>query len=196
MKNFVIVLSMLLFLTSGCAWTPQTVALKPEIQLGASTGDKGQWRPVMLNVVDERPRTTVGMRAVKGMGAEITVQGDLTKIVQTAIADGLQRQGFDITSNKTSDGRELRVEIRNLDYGVTMGFWAGSLRTECGLKAVCIIGANRPYEHLYRGEHQESVQVVQGAEANERYLNDALSQAINSLLQDNQLIQSLKQNKI
>jgi uncharacterized lipoprotein len=191
MKNSLIVLLTLLVLISGCAWTPQAVALKPDILLTGSS--KGQGRNVFLNVVDERPRSTLGTRAVKGMGAELTVQGDLKDIVRTSVASGLQDQGFVVTSTMPKDGRELRVEIRNLDYGVTMGFWAGSLRTECGLKAVCIIGSNRPYERLYRGEHQESVQVVQGAGANERYLNDALSQAINSLLQDPQLIQSLTQ---
>jgi uncharacterized lipoprotein len=189
MQTLWVVLSVLVILTSGCAWTPQAVVLKPEIQ--PATDSIGQGRSVLLTVVDERPRTTLGTRAVKGMGAEITLQGDLTNVVRTAVAEGLQQQGFVVSSNKPPDGRELRVEIRNLDYGVTMGFWAGSLRTECSLKGICIIGSNRPYEQLYRGEYQESVQVVQSAEANEKYLNIALSEAINSLLRDQQLKQAL-----
>jgi uncharacterized lipoprotein len=189
MKKSLFILAGLVVFASSCAWTPQTVTLRPEIQ--TTLESVGQGRAILLTVVDERPRTTVGTRAVKGMGAEITVQGDLTNIVRTALSDGLQRQGFVVTSEKPADGRELRVEIRNLDYGVTMGFWAGSLRTECSLKAICIIGSKRPYEQLYRGEHQESVQVVQGAEANEGYLNSALSNAINSLLQDPRLSQAL-----
>ena len=191
MKKSLIVLAMLAVLTPACAFTPQAVVLKPEIQ--PTLGSNGQGRTVLLTVVDERPRNTLGTRGVKGMGAELTVQGDLTNVVRTAIADGLQRQGFVITSDKPTDGRELRVEIRNLDYGVTSGFWAGSLRTECGLKAICIIGSARPYEKLYRGEHQESVQVVQSAEANEKYLNSTISKAINSLLQDPQLSHCLAQ---
>lgn len=191
MKKSVIVFSVLVVLISGCAWTPQAVVLKPEIQ--STLGSIGQGRVVLLTVVDERPRSTLGTRAARGIGAELTVQGDLTNVVRTAIADGLQHQGFVITSDKPADGREIRVEIRNLDYGVTVGFFAGTLRTECGLKAVCIIGSTRPYEQLYRGEHQESVQVVQSAEANEQYLNSALSKAINLLLQDPLLSQSLTQ---
>lgn len=191
MNKSLIILAMLAVLTPACVWTPQAVILKPEIQ--PIHGSIGQGRTVLLTVVDERPRTTLGTRAVKGMGAELTVQGDLTSVVRTALADGLQLQGFVITSDKPADGRELRVEIRNLDYGVTMGFWAGSLRTECGLKAICLINSKRHYEHLYRGEHQESVQVVQSAEANEKYLNIALSKAINLLLQDPQLSHCLAQ---
>ena len=190
MKKSLIVLSMLLVLTSGCAFTPQTAALKPDIQ--TTIPSVGNGRTVFLNVADERPRSTLGTRGA-GMGADITVQGDLKNIVETAIANGLQSQGFEITFDKPSDSRELRVEIRNLDYRVTLGFFVDTLRTECGLKAVCIIGSNRPYEHLYLGEHQESLMVYPSAEANEKYLNIALSKAINSLLQDPLLIQSLTQ---
>ena len=161
------------------------MVLKPDIQ--ATPSSVGQGQPVLLTVADERPRSTLGTRAAKGVGAEISLQGDLVTVVREAVSNGLQRQGFTPTSEKAADGRELRVEIRNLDYGVTVGFWSGTLRTECGLKAVCILGSNRPYEKLYRGEFEESVQVVQTAEANETYINTALSRALNALLQDPQL---------
>jgi uncharacterized lipoprotein len=191
MKKSVIVLALLTVLIQACAFTPQAVSLKPEIE--PPLGSTVQGQSVYLNVVDERPRQTLGTRSVKGLGAEITVAGDLANTVRTAIADGLQRQGFKITPNKPTDGRELRVEIRNLEYGVTQGFWAGTLRAECGLKAICIIGSSRPYEKIFRGEHIEKIQVVQGGQANERYINSAISKAINLLLQDSQLIYCLEQ---
>jgi uncharacterized lipoprotein YajG len=189
--NSLIVVAVLAVLVPACAFTPQAVVVKPEIQptLGATV----QGQTVYVTVVDERPRLNLGTRSVKGAGAELTVGGDLTNIVRTAVADGLQRQGFKVTPNKPADGRELRVEVRNLDYGVTQGFWAGTLRTECGLKAICIIGSARPYERLYRGEHMEQVQLVQGNQANERYINSAISRAINLLLQDSELIHCLAQ---
>jgi uncharacterized lipoprotein YajG len=190
MKKSLIVLAMLAVLTPACTLTPQAVVLKPEIQ--PTLGSNGQGRAVLLTVVDERPRNILGTRGIN-VGAEITVQGDFTNVVRTAVADGLQRQGFMITSDKPTDGRALRVEIRNLDYGRTGGLWGGSLHTECGLKAICIIGSARPYEKFYRGEHQESVQVVPSAEANEKYVNSALSKAINLLLQDPQLSHCLAQ---
>lgn len=175
----------LVTLTTGCAFTAQAVKLQPEIQLAQSSLGRG--RPVQVTVVDERPRSTLGTRGASGVGAELTVEGDLPAIVRSSITDGLKRQGFIPTTDKTLDGRELRVEIRNLDYSVTVGFWAGTLRTECGLKAICIRGASRPYEQLHRGEFQESVQVVQGEEANNLYVNAALSKALNALLQDHRL---------
>ncbi len=117
-------------------------------------------------------------------GNSLTVCGGPDSIVQSALREGLQGQGFSPTSEQPADGRELRVEIRNLDYSVTMGFWTGTLRTESGLKAICILGVRRPFEQLYRGEVEEAVFFVQGAEANEAYLNSALTKALNQLLGD------------
>jgi uncharacterized lipoprotein len=151
----------------------------------------GQDQKVLINVVDERPRSTLGTRGVRGIGAEIGVEGNLCGPVRNAISSGLKRQGFSPDDTRPADGRELRVEIRNLEYTVIQGFWAGTLRTECGLKAVCIMGNTRPFENLYRGEFQESIQVIQSEEANDRYINSAVSSAINALLNDPQLMRCL-----
>lgn len=191
MKRSWILLIVSVLLSSGCAYTSQAVTLKPEIQ--PPSVSIGQGKPVLLTVVDERPRSTLGTRGVRGVGAEITVAGDLTGTVRNSLADGFQHQGFKPTSDKPTDGRELRVEIRNLDYRVTQGFWSGTLNTECGLKATCIIGSARPYEQLYRGEFEESIQFAQTAEANEKYINSAVSRAINLLLQDSRLSRCLAQ---
>ncbi len=191
MKTSWLFLVMLGIMGTGCAFTPQAVVLRPDMQVTPSS--VGQGRSVLLTVVDERPRSILGRRGVQGVGAELTVQGDLPTIVRETLSNGLQRQGFSPSPEKPVDGRELRVEIRNLDYSVAMGFWAGTLRTESGLKAICILGTSRPYERLYRGEVEETVMVVQGAEANEAYLNSALSKALNQLLGDSRLSQCLAQ---
>lgn len=190
-KGSWILLIVSVLLSSGCAYTSQAVKLKPEIQ--PPSVSIGQDKPVLLTVVDERSRSTLGTRGGGSVGAEITVAGDLTGTIRNSLADGLQHQGFKPTSDKPTDGRELRVEIRNLDYRVTQGFWSGTLNTECGLKAICIIGSARPYEQLYRGEFEESIQFVQSAEANEKYINSAVSRAINLLLQDSRLSRCLAQ---
>jgi len=192
MKTSLILPVILVSLLSGCAFQQQAVVLRPEVQ--PLQTNVGQGRPVLVNVVDERPRSTLGTRGAQGVGAELTVAGELTEVVRGSLAQGLQQQGFVLAASPGSEeGRELRVEIRNLDYRIIMGFWSGTLNTECGLKAICIRGASRPFEQLYRGEFQESIQIVQSDEANERYLNQAVSRAINSLLQDQRLIHCLAQ---
>jgi len=176
---------------SGCAFAPQAVKLSPVIDVEQSS--VGANHAVRVNVVDERPKSTLGTRGARGVGAELTLEGDLAEIVRTSLSNGLALKGFTAQSIKGAEGRELRVEIRSLDYGVTVGFWSGDLRTQCSLKAICIRGSDRPYEKLHRGEFKENVQVVQGAEANNVYVSNALSEALNNVLADGELMECLAQ---
>jgi hypothetical protein len=116
----------------------------------------------------------------------------LTQIVRSAIADGLSKQAFSpVAAGTVTSPSELRVEIRNLDYTMIMGFWAGTLRVDVGLKANCLRGATRPYEKLFRGEYVESVQVVQSPENNNQYISTAVGEAVSSLLKDQDLMRCL-----
>ena len=171
---------------SGCVFQKQAIQLAPRIDVSASTIGSGKM--TMVNVADERPRTTLGTRGVGGIGEQLTVQGDVPAILKTAITDGLQRQGF--ATNGPIEN-QLRVEIRNLDYAVNSGFWAGKLNIEFLLKGICIKGNNRPYENMYRGEYRKNVQVVQGQDSNNVFVNDVVSQAVNALLKDEQLMRCL-----
>jgi len=194
MRAYWIGVVVLLMIMSGCAFAPQAVKINPEAKI-ASTTD-GQGKSVFVTVIDERPRKTLGTRGVKGVGAEITLDCDLPLIIRESLTNGLRQLGFTPTSDKPSEPRQLRAEIRNLDYEVLMGFWSGTVRTAFGLKATCILGTNRPYERLYLGEFRESVQVVQGQEANERYINAAVSSALNELFQDPLLSKCLAQDTL
>ena len=93
--------------------------------------------------------------------------------------------------DKSPEGRELRAEIRGLDYTLSQAIFASTLRIEAALKGICVAGSTRPYEGTYRGEHEEAILIVPTDSANEEYLNLVLSRAIQRLLQDTQLIQCL-----
>lgn len=177
------------FLVTACALTPQSVTLRPKVEVAATS--LGQGRTVGVTVVDERPRSIVGYRGVGTMGATITTAGDPPSAVQAALADGLRRHGFNPVMGQVPEGRELRVEIRGLDYTLSQAVFGRTLRTESTLKGVCVIGSTRPYEGTYRGEHEQSIHIVPSESANEEYLNLVLSRAIQRLLQDTQLIQCL-----
>jgi uncharacterized lipoprotein YajG len=85
----------LLMLCSGCVWTSQAVVITPDIQV--ATSSIGQRRNVHLDIADERPRSTLGTRGVRGVGANLTLKEDLVKTVENAVTDGLKRQGFNVS---------------------------------------------------------------------------------------------------
>jgi len=144
---------------SGCAFAPQSVTLSPSIN--TSSSQVGGGRDLLVNVVDERPKKTLGTVAVGGAGADISIVGDLVESVRSGLSEGISKKNFKPTASRQGSKSELRVEIRNLDYIVIRGFWAGTLRVDAGLKAICIRDGQRPYEKFHHGEFVESVQVVQ-----------------------------------
>lgn len=189
MKLSFFVMLMCAVFFSGCAFAPQAVTVSPRVDVQMS--QVGGGHAVNLNVVDERPRQTLGTRGVRGVGADLTIQGDLAATVQRAIAEGLANQTFKPLFGANPENRELRIEIRSLDYSLIQGFWAGTLSVDTSLKAICVRGTQRPYEQVHRGEVVESVQVVQSDEANNSYVSQAVSAAVTSLLKDQQLLSCL-----
>ena len=155
MKRLAVVLFFVAVFTSGCAFIPhKPVVIKPDLSVKENTIGQGQ--EVWINVVDERSELILGTRSF-GIGSEISVEGDLRMAVSNSLTDGLMRQSFSPVYTRSSDGRELRVEIRNLNYTLTQGFWENTVRARCGLKAFCFLGNSRLYEYLYRGEYQTGV---------------------------------------
>jgi len=146
---------------------------------------------VHLTVLDERPSKVIGQRGVGGAGADMTVEGDLVSIVSGAISSGLGQRKFVTTPTSVKDASALRVEIRSLDAKNIMGFWAGTLRDEFSLKGICKSAKAGEYEQMYGGLFETSVQVVPTGEANDKYVSAAVSDGVNKLLNDDQLLRCL-----
>ena len=140
MKALPLIVVLASFLGTSCALTPLSVTLKPKVEVAATS--LGQGRTVRVTVVDERPRSIVGYRGVGTMGATITTAGDPPSAVQTALADGLKRHGFNPVIGQFPEWRELRAEIRGLDYTLSQAIFASTLRAESTLKGICIIGSS------------------------------------------------------
>ena len=177
----------------GCALTPQQVQLKPIVaSASAPTPPVGGKRSIALTTADERLSSAIGSRGLNnGMSAEITTRDDVGSVVRGQLESALLARGFEVTTATDPDIRELRVEVRNLEYNVTPGIVTGHLRAEAALKGICSEQGSRKYENLYRGESTEEVFVVQFAEENEKHLNTALGNVILQLLGDQSLFDCL-----
>ncbi|HEY6530614.1 MAG TPA: YajG family lipoprotein [Cellvibrionaceae bacterium] len=182
-KNFIL---LLVIGVSGCTFNPQAVSISPDLK---PTGViHGEGKNVVVTVSDERASQSLGQRGAGNVGADLTVQGDLTEIIQSSVESGLQKQGF----NLSNAGSSLKVEIRNLDYKFLTGMWSGTIRTECGLKAICSAGG-KSYDKFYRGKYEKSVQVAGTSAENNTYVSSSVSDAVNQLINDPELGKCLSQ---
>jgi len=175
-------------LVGGCAWTPQTAALKPAPYITPSTVGNGV--TVAVRTIDKRASETIGHRGVDSQNAAITTTQNVAALFQEKIIEGLRQKGFSASAFAGQPGRLLIVEIRQIDYTTDMEFWKGIVKTEAVLGASMIKDGVK-FEQSYSGKRTENTVEAPGAKTNERLINGAISDALQRLFEDENLIRYL-----
>jgi uncharacterized lipoprotein YajG len=172
----------LALLLAACA-QPQALTVTPELRVSGS--GLGAGRPVRVSVADKRASAELGGATMYEPG-DFTVR-DLAAVVREALSTGLERHGFNVAGNAP---RELRVEFLQLDYGVRER--SGLSRHVEGLarlKAGCVMEEKTELERTHRGElHKPVFLTAHDERTNNQYLSAMVSDAINALLADRELI--------
>ena len=180
--------AILLLTASGCAFNPQQANLNPELNVASS--NIGNTRSVYVNVLDERSNKSLGRRGTAyGAAAEITSEQELSIIVDRELKKALKIKGFKIAEKASADNL-LTVEIRGLEYSTSQGFWTGGVHITGALKGRAKNGSSE-MEKMYRYEKEERVVIVPTAETNEKWLNEALTETLNQLINDPELLNFL-----
>lgn len=187
MKPGVMMLFLGVLLAQSCAYNKQTVAIKPVLQPGEPVilaADKS----VALKVVDGRTTPDFGRRVgAYGAGELISTQGDAAGAIREKIAGGLQRCGFAVEGSSGQASRSMHVEIRAIEYNAGIGMWTVSTKTAAALKVTCR-NNEKTYENLYRAETEKRGMSTAFAETNEILINRVVSEALDKILQDKELL--------
>lgn len=173
---------------AACA-TPQALTVTPEVRVPAA--DLGGAKPVQVSVADKRASQALGEQVYYEPG-DFTVRGDFAAVVREALASGLERLGFKVAP---SAGRELRVEIVGLEYGVReRSTLSRHLEGVSRLKAGCVSDEKLQLERTHRGELRQPVFLTAHDEpTNSKYVSEVVSSSINAVLADRELIACLAQ---
>jgi len=183
-------LAVSILLLAGCAFTPQEAQLTVATQVDKA--DIGKGREVYVHVVDERTTTEIGRRGNGVMdGAAITTTQDIAALFRDAVKAGITNKGFVVVPDASGSTRQLRVDIRTLEYEMSMGFWSGGVHTRAALKATVLHNGAAQYDNLYRDEAEDRVQFVPGAKANDERINMVIDGVITKLFADEQLLSVL-----
>ncbi len=189
MKRFFL-LSCFSIMLSACAYTPQkaTLEVTPEIL----ESNLGRGRTIAVNIMDERPDKGLGHRGgVYGRGAEITTDQDITEIILDALYEGLTTKGFKPVSGGQKSDKKLDAEFRHFEYYTSTGAFTGGVHVKAAMKVRA--KGKVEYENMYRVEKENRVVFVPGAESNEKLLNETLTEMVERVFQDEDLLHTLSQ---
>jgi len=166
---------------TGCAFNKQNVTLQPMLNVASSS--EGAGKTVWLRVVDDRPSTSLGHRGgAGGAAAEITTSQDMEVLVEANIRDGLYKRGYNVVDDP-SQQRQLLVELRELLYSTSTGFWTGGVEVNGAMKVVAK-GPGGAYEKMYRSTNKQRVVIVPTADTNAEWINATLSDLLAKLFDD------------
>jgi uncharacterized lipoprotein YajG len=173
-------------LLASCAtFAPQLVTVKADVSVTASAAGLG--KVVALRVIDARLDKVLGYRTTRtDKDSAILTNQDVASVVQQSIYSALKKNGFDVIAQ--SDGpRSLKVEIRKLEYYVPTGSWIDGIQVRTTLGAV-VKNGDMTYENIYEITNKDRMIIAPDQEKNEALINKALSDILQRLLQDQQLI--------
>jgi uncharacterized lipoprotein YajG len=186
-------LSFVCLMFTGCAFNAQKATFNPIVNVASSNAGKGS--QVGLKVDDERPSSSLGHRGnAYGAAAEITTDQDLAALIREKVASGLTKEGYQVVNYLQSSGARLTLELRDLKYSTSTGFWTGGVDVDGAIKAIGSNGGDT-YEKLYRTDKKSRVVVVPTAGTNEQWLNEALSDLLRQVFEDPELAALLSRGK-
>lgn len=185
----VIALSILVIFAAGCAFAPQSANLNPAVNV--TTTNIGKNRTVHIEVVDDRATKSLGRRGSGyGPAASITAGGDLSVIIREELTKGLQAKGFKVVERKKSARNDLKIEIRNLKYTTSQGLFTTGIHVASAFK---VYAKNRKssIDKMYRFQKDKNAFFVPRASTNEKWINQVLSNTLEKILSDEELLTHL-----
>lgn len=179
-------------LLSSCAFIPQQANIDPVLNI-SEDGIKGRGS-VVVNVLDERPTQSLGRKSTGyGPGAEITAVQDLSEVIKNKLNEGLIKKGFDPFSEKSGAYVAiLNAEIRFLQYSTSRGFWSEGRHMQGAIKIKAENNGIR-YEKLYRVNNDKRAYFETSNSKRESLINTALSNLLNQIINDIELINLLSE---
>lgn len=173
-------------LLAGCAYSSNSTTIAPEVQTSAAA--IGQGAEIVLTVTDRRDDKTIGFRSdAYGNTQVIKTEQSIEAAVYDTLNDAFTAQGFSVVSPMQASSRNLlTVEILEIANNSNTEIVTSKIRTKVMVKAIASDGRTT-YTRSYWAEKDGRSVATSSASRNERYINEALSTALNDLANDEKL---------
>lgn len=184
----ILVLSVLL---TACALSPQTVNIRPDIDLSQANAI-GQDTKVALQVIDNRSSRVIGSRGgVYADTANISTASDITTPIRGELVAALRKLGYEVVSADQAHKADLRVLVDAIEYRTTGGRVLTDIETAATVRAVARVG-NREFTGRYRGTQTKEVLRTPSQQDNDELVNAAISRVLERMLTDRELLEFMR----
>lgn len=174
----------------GCAFTAQTVRIRPA--LSVEENNVGQGKNIYIDIVDKRSSNIVGHRtAIKSMSARIMTSEDLGQELQKIFEDNFRKKGF-IPISDESELTQFILKINTIDHVISMGLIELGINTVVSME-VYAKNNDQKYHENYYSELKTGQPVTPSAKFNEEFVNHAISENIMKIFNDQKLLKFLAQ---
>lgn len=176
---------LLLGLFNGCALSPQLIDIAP--QPAVASANIGSNAPVAVSSSDHRSHTEFGSRGgVYGDTSLIRASNDLTDSITRSVRQAMQQQGFN-AYNPGSEAASLDVRVVEFSYTPEDGAIVNQVEVQAELHAMAVNQRGDQFRGVYRAGNTYEQPVTPSAKRNAMMLNEVLSRALSSLLEDSKL---------
>jgi len=186
MKKFT--LAFMVFLLVGCATSPQTLTVAPELVL---TPLNGVVVPIELKVTDNRANTDLlGYRNAKQQGP-ISFSESLAKSIGETVEQALNEQGVETKVGGPEPKTVLEIEIDELKYWSPDESWVSRIE----MKAEMSVKVSRGQTHIkkrFASNRMQEVATAPTAEYNQIFLNGMLTELLTKALSDREIVSFIK----
>jgi uncharacterized lipoprotein YajG len=185
-----ILLLLLAVLINSCALSPQSVALRPLLDVPGYPIGRG--RTLSLEVLDQRPVTYFGTRGGTYDTALITPRTDVAQTVRQALAERLTADGFRVISPQPGAPIGMKVDIQRIQYVAKSDSIVNEVHTSAAI-GVLVHNGERSMTSQYQASRIHQVLTPPDEADNEDYINEVVAETLQRLLQDKAVLDVLRQ---
>jgi uncharacterized lipoprotein YajG len=182
-------ISVAFFLTLSACSQQHFVKINPGLPVSQS--NLGLNTTLVLKIIDSRPRNLIskwkGTYSIRSF--RISLKQDLSEVLHTKIATGLQKKGFKTKRFPSENMQVLRVEILQLKSIYDEDTPRRGVKVDATLQAHCD-NKGQTYKKNYR-ERLTRTPIIPASFPNETLVNAALSGTLKKLFLDNRLLNCL-----
>lgn len=171
-------------LLTACALSPQRIYVAPTLVM---TGEiTGNGRPIIVSSSDQRPSKVLGtLGGPYGDSATLTIGNNLEQALTQAANAMLAAQGYVVNSPDPS-ALQLNIVVEKLSYDKLDAPIGNAAKLTATLRAEVTKGGET-FTGRYTTENERRSASRPDAKANEKYVNELLSETLKRMFSDNRL---------